>query len=116
MVMTPRMDEGMEMAGEYPVGRDPRRMTTDELRALGHERKSPLRALRERCLDCCAGRAQEVRLCTGTKCPAWPFRMGGNPWREVTDQQRENGRRLSARTGGGARLEGPASSSDAHGS
>jgi hypothetical protein len=83
--------------GGHEVGRDPRRMTQDELRGLGHEPMSPLAALRLRCLDCCAGSAHEVKLCTATRCPAWPFRLGENPWRTVTEAQREKGRRLAAR-------------------
>jgi len=33
------------------VGRDPRKMTADELGELGHQRMSPLGALRLRCVD-----------------------------------------------------------------
>ncbi len=50
-----------------------------------------LRALRLRCIDCCAGSAIEVRRCTAVECPAWPFRMGTSPWREkrvLTDEER----------------------------
>ena len=64
------------------IGRDPRQMTGDELRAVGHEPKSVIRALRERCMDCCAEDRSEVRKCVSTTCPAWPFRMGSNPWRK----------------------------------
>lgn len=59
----------------------PREMTADELTALGHNPMSPLRALRLRCIDCSGGSAAEVRGCEIEKCPAWPFRMGKNPWR-----------------------------------
>src|SRR5437868_3349382 len=44
-------------------GRDPREMTAAELEALGHVAMSPLRAIRAKCLDCCAGSAHEVGLC-----------------------------------------------------
>jgi hypothetical protein len=74
--------------GGLDIGRDPRRMSQDDVRALGHEPMSPLAALRARCLDCCAGSPNEVRLCTAIKCPAWPFRMGSSPWRQaMTDEQ-----------------------------
>ncbi len=76
--------------GEF-VGRDPRKMTVDELTELGHMRMSPLKALRLRCIDCCGGSAPEVRLCTAVDCPAWPFRMGKNPYRtkrELSEEQR----------------------------
>ena len=72
---------GLELLRGHDVGRDPRRMTADELAALGHQRMSPLRALRLRCVDCSGDSVAEVRLCTAVTCPAWPFRMGANPWR-----------------------------------
>ena len=37
------------------VGRDPRQMTPTELRAIGHQTASPLKALRARCIDCGGG-------------------------------------------------------------
>jgi hypothetical protein len=75
------------------AGRDPRKMTRDELREAGHEPMSPLRALRARCLDCCAGQANEVAACPVVECPSWPFRMGTNPWRKPASEAR----RVSAR-------------------
>ena len=72
---------GLELHNGHDIGRDPRRMTGDELTALGHQRMGPLKALRLRCIDCSGGSANEVRLCTAMQCPAWPFRMGENPWR-----------------------------------
>lgn len=41
--------------------------------------KSPLKVIRAKCLDCCAGSAHEVRLCPATKCPAWYHRFGRPP-------------------------------------
>ena len=76
---------GLERRDDFDVGRDPRRMSTDELEQLGHAQVSPLRALRLKCLDCCNGSAQDVRLCTAIDCPSWPFRMGRNPWRIPLD-------------------------------
>ena len=88
---------GLEGRDGHDVGRDPRQMTQPELLALGHEPMSPLKALRLRCIDCCAGSAQEVRLCTAVECPAWPFRMDKNPWRAPpSEAQRAQGRRLAA--------------------
>ena len=72
---------GLELRDGLEVGRDPRQMTAAKLAALGHNAMSPLKALRLRCIDCCAGSSLEVRLCTAVGCPAWPFRMGKNPWR-----------------------------------
>lgn len=58
---------------------------------MGHRPMSVIQAVRARCLDCCAGSAQEVRYCTARKCPSWPFRMGVNPWRDkvkISDEER----------------------------
>jgi hypothetical protein len=75
------------------AGRDPREMTPDEMREAGHSPMPPLQAIRARCLDCCAGQANEVAACTAVKCPAWPFRMGTDPWRKPASEAR----RASAR-------------------
>jgi hypothetical protein len=93
--MTEHRHIGFERQDGLDVGRDPRAMSADELQQLGHARVSPLRALRLKCLDCCNGSAQEVRLCTAVDCPSWPFRMGKNPWSgPVSEARREHGRRL----------------------
>ena len=93
--MNPCRHIGLERRDGFDVGRDPRVMATAELEQLGHARVSPLRALRLKCLDCCNGSAQEVRLCTAVDCPSWPFRMGKSPWSApVSDARREHGRRL----------------------
>ena len=79
------------------IGRDPRRMEQDELRAIGHEPMSPLQAIRGRCLDCCAGSPAEVRRCVAADCVSWPFRMGVNPWRApASEARREASRRTLA--------------------
>lgn len=43
---------------------------------------TPLQAIRKKCLDCCYDQANEVKLCTVTDCPLYPFRMGHNPARK----------------------------------
>ena len=43
---------------------------------------TPLKAIREKCLDCCADQPGEVRACPSEKCPLWPYRMGHNPNRK----------------------------------
>ena len=91
---------GLELDGGELIGRDPRELTTEELRGLGHESTAVLRVIRERCLDCCAEQASEVRKCTSVGCPSWPFWMGTNPWRaSVSEAQRaaavEAGKRLA---------------------
>lgn len=43
---------------------------------------TPMKAIRAKCLDCCCGIAQEVKLCPITDCPLYPYRMGHNPSRK----------------------------------
>lgn len=55
---------------------------------MEEKRISPLKAIRLKCLDCCSN---EVKLCTLTRCPLYPFREGHNPniaKREYTDEQK----------------------------
>ena len=42
----------------------------------------PLMAIREKCLDCCCGSSNEVKLCTVAHCALYPFRFGRNPNRQ----------------------------------
>ena len=59
---------------------------------------SPLKAIREKCLDC-NHTAREVKLCPCTDCALHPFRFGKNPYskRKLTDEQKEAARvRLAA--------------------
>ena len=82
---------------EERIGRDPRQMTQEELRALGHERLSPMAAIRAHCLDCCGGSPNEVRACIALRCPSWPYRIGANPWRApASEERKEAARRLAA--------------------
>lgn len=47
------------------------------------ERVSRSKAIRLKCLDCCAGQAAEVRKCPAVDCPLWRYRMG----REIRDDE-----------------------------
>ena len=52
---------------------------------------SPIKAIRAKCLDCSCDSSNEVRMCTITDCPLYPFRFGKNPYRtkrEYTEEQR----------------------------
>lgn len=40
---------------------------------------TPIKSIRAKCLDCCCGSAQEVRLCPSEDCALWPYRMGKRP-------------------------------------
>lgn len=55
------------------------------------EKKSPLKAIREKCLECCWDSANEVKLCPVKDCPLYPFRFGKNPYtkRNLTEEQRD---------------------------
>lgn len=53
---------------------------------------SVLKAVRAKCLDCCAQSQSEVRECGIESCPLHPYRMGSNPFRKkrvLSDEQRE---------------------------
>ena len=53
--------------------------------------QTPIKAIRAKCLDCCCGSAQEVRLCTIASCPLYPYRFGKNPYRtkrQLSEEQR----------------------------
>ena len=90
---------GLELRDGHDIGRDPRGMTADELAAAGHLRMNAQQALRLRCIDCSGASAAAVRACALVRCPAWPIRMGSSPWRPpASEAQREQGRRLGART------------------
>ena len=40
---------------------------------------TPMKAIRAKCLDCCAGSSNEVRLCSIETCPLHPYRRGHRP-------------------------------------
>lgn len=40
------------------------------------ERITRGKAIRLKCLDCCAGNSAEVRRCPSVNCPLWRYRMG----------------------------------------
>ena len=50
---------------------------------------TPMQAIRAKCLDCCCGQVQEVKLCPATGCPLWAFRFGRNPNIRLSDEERE---------------------------
>lgn len=53
---------------------------------------NPVKAIREKCLDCCCGSVVEVKECQCVQCPIYPYRLGKNPFRqkrEMTEEQRK---------------------------
>jgi len=43
---------------------------------------SPIKSIRQKCLDCSAGQHKEIRECPILECPLYLFRMGKNPNRK----------------------------------
>ena len=85
------------------IGQHPRDVPLKSL-SLKFRVQNPLKALRERCLDCCCFQPAEVRRCVSVDCPSWPFRMGTNPFRKKRhlseEQKAATALRLRVRTGG----------------
>ena len=57
---------------------------------------SPIKAIRQKCLDCSCGSSEEVKNCFAKKCPLYQFRFGykldenGNRKKKnLTDEQRK---------------------------
>ena len=44
---------------------------------------TPIKAIREKCLDCSFWQPGEVRQCTAIDCPIYPYRMGTRPSEET---------------------------------
>ncbi len=82
------------------IGRRPSDVPTEFL-SLNFRAQNPLKAIRDKCLDCCCANAAEVRKCVATDCALWPFRMGTNPFRKKRElspqQKREMTERLHGR-------------------
>lgn len=57
---------------------------------MEEKRLTPIKAIRAKCLDCCCGNSNEVKLCTCTGCALYPYREGHNPYRrEMTPEEKE---------------------------
>lgn len=58
----------------------PEALSRQDLLSLGHQ-PGALRAIRRNCIQCQGGAEAEVRRCTQTWCPLWPYRMSSDPFR-----------------------------------
>jgi len=60
---------------------------------------TPIKAIRQKCLDCCADSSLEVKLCEMTNCSLHRFRLGRNPnrTRVMSDAEKEAFRDRMAR-------------------
>ena len=47
---------------------------------MEEKRLTPIKAIRAKCLDCCCGNSNEVKLCTCTGCALYPYREGHSPF------------------------------------
>lgn len=63
-------------------------MTSEPEEKGDGKKRTPLRAIREKCLDCVCGSSQEVSLCPSRGCPLWAFRFGRNPNVKLSDEER----------------------------
>lgn len=61
------------------IGRDPREVSSGEYATHLPNAQVGMKAIRAKCLDCCAGNHTEIRKCVVTHCPLWPLRMGNKP-------------------------------------
>ncbi|SVE37340.1 uncharacterized protein METZ01_LOCUS490194 [marine metagenome] len=51
--------------------------------------KTPIKAMRAKCLDCCCGSPKEVRLCPVIECALYPYRFGRRPTKAILDTIKE---------------------------
>lgn len=47
---------------------------------------TPIKSIRLKCLDCCAGSGPEVKSCICADCPLFPYRMGRRPSPTIKSQ------------------------------
>ena len=60
------------------VGKNPLFLEGAQLEAGGIERTTPLRAIRSRCIDCCAGASAELQHCLAVRYALWRHMAGAN--------------------------------------
>jgi hypothetical protein len=88
---------GIELGTDGTQGKDPRKMSTADLKLLGHVQKPLMKVIREKCNDCVGAdphglRHIEVVKCQATGCPLWAYRMGKNPFSTrgtMSDEQKQ---------------------------
>ena len=70
---------GSESDGGVYIGKDPRKIFPEQFADSGVRLMPVMKAIRAKCIDCCAGQVAEVRKCASFHCPLWPMRMGNFP-------------------------------------
>lgn len=63
-----------------------------------------LKAIREKCLDCCCGQALEVKECVSRNCPLHSLRFGKDPTKRVLSPE-ERARLVERFTAKGEKTE-----------
>ena len=61
---------------------------------------TPIKAMRKKCLDCCAGSRKEVRECPVIDCALYPYRFGKRPTKAILDTIKEFYEQKDEPTGG----------------
>ena len=46
---------------------------------------TPIKSIREKCLDCTAGSRKKIRLCPVIQCALYPYRFGKRPTQAIVD-------------------------------
>lgn len=59
-------------------------------------KRTPIKAIRAKCLDCCCGQVAEVRLCIDEECPLWEYRMGHRPKEDKQTDETEKTKKSEA--------------------
>ena len=52
--------------------------------------KTPIKAIRDKCLDCSCFQLREVRKCPIIECPIYPYRFGKRPSNEIKKTLKEH--------------------------
>ena len=60
-------------------------------RGIPGKARTPIKAIRDKCLDCTCGQIKAVRECMIQACPLWPYRMGRRPAREDKAEESKEG-------------------------
>jgi hypothetical protein len=80
------------------IGKDPSDVPSQIL-SLNFRAQNPMKAIREKCLECCCRNAAEVRKCVAVDCTLWPYRLSSNPFRKKRElapaEKQERAERLS---------------------
>ena len=58
------------------------------------ERITRAKAIRLKCLDCCADQSAEVRKCPAEHCPLWRYRMGKEENDELKYKKKNNNKEI----------------------